>query len=314
MKRRKERSWSQKVLDIFSAILRSALGKQLIATNLVFLTVLGLLLGACGKAQTPTEPSLPVVAGITPRLPTAAPTVTLEASPTSVLVMQKQGSGALGNLAGSGPVEALPSATPLPDPLRFVFPTPGPAPVSAWRPPLYPVPWAPTLVDHFYFSRPIAADEINWPSQNYRYGGEFFEDVIHTGVDIPAPQGTPVPGSRVGQGSMGRDTAFTAAERYDRPYGQAVTIRHDYGYQGETLYTVYGHLQRVDVTEGQYVESGEPIGLVGETGRVTGPHLHFEVRLERKQFSYPRAAELWVTPPLGGGAGRADHGFNREPG
>ena len=82
--------------------------------------------------------------------------------------------------------------TAAPDPLRFVFPEAPPAPVSAWRPPLYPVPWAPTPYDHFYFSRPIAADEVNWPLANYRYGGVFFEDVIHTGVDIPAPTGTPV--------------------------------------------------------------------------------------------------------------------------
>ncbi|MDD2695676.1 MAG: hypothetical protein PHD58_07120, partial [Anaerolineales bacterium] len=45
-------------------------------------------------------------------------------------------------------------------PLRFVFPTQAPEAVSAWRPPLYPIPWAPTPFDHFFFSRPIAADEI----------------------------------------------------------------------------------------------------------------------------------------------------------
>jgi len=90
-----------------------------------------------------------------------------------------------------GEIQTQP-ATPVSDPLRFVFPTPQPAPVSAWRPPLYPTPWAPTPYDHFYFARPIAANEINWPLADYRYGGVFFDNVVHTGVDIPAPRGTPV--------------------------------------------------------------------------------------------------------------------------
>ncbi len=77
--------------------------------------------------------------------------------------------------------------------LNLVFPTPGPAPISAWRPPLYPVPWAAEEYDHFFFQRPIAADEINWPVADYRYGGIFFgPNIVHTGVDIDAPDGTPV--------------------------------------------------------------------------------------------------------------------------
>ena len=79
------------------------------------------------------------------------------------------------------------------EPLQFTFPTPMPAPVSLWRPPLYDVPWALAPFDHFYFVRPIAADEVNWPLPNYRYGGIFFgTEIVHTGIDIPAPRGTPV--------------------------------------------------------------------------------------------------------------------------
>ena len=60
-------------------------------------------------------------------------------------------------------------------------------------------------------------------------------------------------------------------------YGLAVAIRHDFGYQGNILFTIYGHLDQVDVVRGQYVKVGEQLGLSGETGKVTGPHLHFEV-------------------------------------
>ena len=58
-----------------------------------------------------------------------------------------------------------------------------------------------------------------------------------------------------------------------RGYGKYVVIRHDNG-----LETIYGHLSKHMVSENQYVKSGEPIGLGGNTGRSTGSHLHFETR------------------------------------
>src|SRR3989304_4903687 len=83
--------------------------------------------------------------------------------------------------------------TPSPVPFQFNLPTPGAEPISGWRPPLYPVPWAVSPYDHFYFARPIAADQVNWPVPDYRYGGVFFApNIVHTGVDIPTPAGTPI--------------------------------------------------------------------------------------------------------------------------
>ncbi len=196
--------------------------------------------------------------------------------------------------------------TPVEDPLRFVFPTPKPAPVSAWRPPLYPTPWAPTPQDHFYFARPIAADEVNWPLADYRYGGVFLPDVVHTGIDIPAEIGVPVLAAGSGRVVWAGYGLFTGSKDLADPYGLAVAIRHDFGYQQEYLFTVYGHLSRVDVARGQQVQAGEVIGLTGETGKVTGPHLHFEVRVGRNTFSGSRNPELWLAPPQGWGilAGR----------
>jgi murein DD-endopeptidase MepM/ murein hydrolase activator NlpD len=197
-------------------------------------------------------------------------------------------------------------ATPAPDPLRFVFPTPVQAPVSAWRPPLYPIPWAPTPFDHFFFARPIAADEINWPVATYRYGGEFFADTVHTGVDIPAPKGTPVIAAGSGKIIWAGYGIYRGGNDKTDPYGLAVTIRHDFGYQSQPLYTIYGHLDLIEVAEGQYVETGELLGFVGETGNVTGPHLHFEVRVSDNDFFSTRNPELWIAPPQGWGviAGR----------
>lgn len=191
--------------------------------------------------------------------------------------------------------------TPNPEPLRFAFPTPGPVPVSAWRPPLYPTPWALTPYDHFYFSRPIAADEVNWPLADYRYGGVFLPDVVHTGIDIPAPRGTPVMAAGPGRVTWAGYGLYRGVEDTTDPYGLAVTVKHDFGYQGETLYSVYGHLNRIDVVVGQHVEAGDVVGIVGETGNVTGPHLHFEIRLGRNNFFVSRNPELWLAPPQGWG-------------
>jgi hypothetical protein len=211
--------------------------------------------------------------------------------------------------------EAIPS--PVPDPLKFVFPSPAPAPVSAWRPPLYPTPWALSPYDHFYFARPIAADEVNWPLWDYRYGGTFFEDIIHTGIDIVVDKGTPVLAAGSGKVTWAGYGLYRGVEDTSDPYGLAVAIHHDFGYAGQSLYTIYAHLDRVDVVVGQYVEVGESLGLSGDTGHVTGPHLHFEVRLGEAGFFTTRNPELWLAPPQGWGvlAGRiSDSNGHLRPG
>ncbi len=201
----------------------------------------------------------------------------------------------------TNPVDFEGNPTPVHDPLRFSFPEAGPAPVSAWRPPLYPTPWAPTPNDHFYFSRPIAANEINWPLADYRYGGVFLPEVVHTGIDIPAHPGTDVLAAGTGRVVWAGYGLFMGNDDPLDPYGLAVTIRHDFGFQGEALYSVYGHLQSITTEVGELVKTGDLLGFVGQTGKVTGPHLHFEVRVGRNDFSVSRNPELWLAPPQGWG-------------
>jgi murein DD-endopeptidase MepM/ murein hydrolase activator NlpD len=187
-------------------------------------------------------------------------------------------------------------------PLRFILPTPGAEPVSGWRPPLYPVPWAVSSFDHFYFARPNPANQVNWPQPDYRYGGIFFADQVHTGIDIDAELGSPVLAAGAGTVVWAGGGLYTGVpDNTTDPYGLAVSIRHDFGYQGKPLFTVYGHMSRVDVTVGQHVETGEQLGLVGETGNATGPHLHFEVRLEYNLYHHTLNPELWLAPPQGWG-------------
>jgi len=255
-----------------------------------------LLAGSCSPISTQTPVS---VEGADNPVSTTEPAETTHAAddparPTMVFAFKDQP-----ELDESDSRVELP--TPAPDPLRFVFPTVQAAPVSAWRPPLYPAPLALSPYDHFYFYRPIAADQINWPSQDYRYGGEFFQDIVHTGVDIPAPKGTPVLAAGSGKVIWAGYGVYRGGYDTSDPYGLAVTIRHDFGYQGQTLYSIYGHLADVDVIEGQIVKAGEMVGIVGETGKVTGPHLHFEVRVGDNSFFSTRNPELWIVPPIGWG-------------
>lgn len=269
-------------------------------TSLLRVVVFSLLLtlgSGCQSTSSPEVQTMPdkhVYNTVTPSLQPEADPNTPSATATPVLVMLDPPPDPLPAALGEDP-------TPLPDPLRFSFPTLAPPAVSAWRPPLYPTPWVPTPIDHFYFSRPIAADEINWPLADYRYGGVFIPDVVHTGIDIPAPPKTPVIAAGSGRVHYAGFGLYRGVKDPSDPYGLAVVIKHDFGYLGETLFTVYGHLSRIDVIEGQQVQTGDQLGLVGQTGKVTGPHLHFEVRLGNNNFFRSRNPELWLAPPQGWG-------------
>jgi murein DD-endopeptidase MepM/ murein hydrolase activator NlpD len=228
----------------------------------------------------------------TPSIPTQETGLT----PTAVIA---------GEMATQPPVEA--NAAPLPKPtiapFRFVLPTPGAEPVSGWRPPLYPVPWAVSAYDHFYFARPIAADNVNWPLADYRYGGVFFApNIVHTGVDIDANKGTQILAAGPGTVVSADWGLFSEVPgNISDPYGQAVVVRHDFGYKGQPLYTIYAHMSEIIAVVGQHVETGNVLGLVGDTGATTGPHLHFEVRLGDNTFYSTYNPELWMAPPQGWG-------------
>ncbi len=206
-----------------------------------------------------------------------------------------------------------PTPTPLPDPLASPLPTTFTVPQSAWRPALYPVPWALTSHDHFYFQRPVNVDEVNWPLPSYRYGGNFFgPNITHTGVDIVTPEGTPVLAAADGQILWaGRGLLFGENEE-DDAYGIAIAIAHDFGWDNQPLFTLYAHLSEAKVTKGQRVKAGELIALSGNTGFTTAPHLHFEVRFDVNNYYQTLNPELWLAPPQGYGviAGRLTDGAN----
>ena len=91
------------------------------------------------------------------------------------------------------------------------------------------------------------------------------EGAMHTGVDLSAPQGTLV--------HAAADGIVVHAE-WSGGYGRLVIVDHGNGVQ-----TYYGHLARFEVVTGQEIRRGDILGKSGSSGRVTSPHLHYEVRV-----------------------------------
>lgn len=93
-----------------------------------------------------------------------------------------------------------------------------------------------------------------------------YEWQFHTGLDIAFSPGTPI--------VVAANGTVVKAEYDPNGYGFYVVVRHRYGF-----YTLYGHMQRYSVKVGQELSQGDLLGYLGSSGRVTGPHLHFEVRI-----------------------------------
>lgn len=127
---------------------------------------------------------------------------------------------------------------------------------------------------------------IGYPHANHRhsrygyrsnpFGGRSRE--FHSGIDIEGDTGDNVQSTANGK--------VILAGWYSG-YGNCVRVKHEHGYE-----TLYGHLSKIVVKEGQKISAGEEIGKLGSTGRSTGPHLHYEVRFEGKPINPEQFLEL----------------------
>jgi murein DD-endopeptidase MepM/ murein hydrolase activator NlpD len=118
------------------------------------------------------------------------------------------------------------------------------------------------------------AGTMTWPCPGYTRVGSTFGmryhpilhyNRMHSGIDVSAPKGTALV-------AAGSGVIISAGWRGG--YGNCVMIDH-----GDGLVTVYAHMSSISVSDGQKVTSGQRVGAVGSTGLSTGPHLHFEVRV-----------------------------------
>lgn len=126
---------------------------------------------------------------------------------------------------------------------------------------------------------------FRWPlSAHTITAGWFYSDgKLHRAIDLRAAVGTPVYAAE--DGTVDWVQAWDGhSTRGNQSYGNLVRIRHD-DYKGGKLQTLYAHLKESKVKYGQAVKEGELIGYSGNSGNSTGPHLHFEVRLNGTRYN-----------------------------
>lgn len=118
----------------------------------------------------------------------------------------------------------------------------------------------------------LASTPSIWPTKGWlssRFGHRISpfteEKEFHKGIDISARMNAPI---------IAPADGVVFGVDFDHGFGKTLVIKHGYG-----VATIYAHLNKIIVKRGQYVKRGEKIAQVGTTGRSTGPHLHYEVRL-----------------------------------
>lgn len=123
-----------------------------------------------------------------------------------------------------------------------------------------------------FFSQKKSPIALQWPLKNPRVNQHFKHGAKrsrHQGIDLKGTRGTPVYSAHEGY-------VLYAGQGF-RGFGKMIILENPQGYA-----TFYAHLDRILAKEGQYLRTGHQIGTVGQTGRATGPHLHFELRISRR--------------------------------
>lgn len=195
-----------------------------------------------------------------------------------------------------------PANTPTPDHLITSSPgdtpitpiTPSPTPPPTFTPPALPQ-TAPD--EHYWLRRPVAEGGVVWTNKHYPYGSTRGGELRpHHGVEFDVPYNTEILATASGTVVVAGNDAATAYGPHTSFYGNLVVIQHDFLYNGQAVFTLYGHLNRPLVQVGQQVNAGDVIGLSGATGVADGPHMHFEVRLGQNSYESTRNPLLWLWP------------------
>jgi murein DD-endopeptidase MepM/ murein hydrolase activator NlpD len=174
-----------------------------------------------------------------------------------------------------------------------------------------PLPALPRI-DHYLFARPFPRSDalIDYLDRTYPYGStQGGAREVHLGVDYANVRHTTI--LAIGAGTVvfaGPDSSVRLGPAYDY-YGNTVLVKHDtLSPEGLPVYTLYGHMEKINVKVDQYVTPGDPVGTVGDSGIAIGPHLHLEVRVGGDGHDYrtTRNPDLWIAPYPGYGtiAGR----------
>lgn len=225
--------------------------------------------------------------------------------------------------SGAGPATSFPSfAPPRPEDIVTVTPLPTAttetaleapadaetsepengeedADVTEPPPPTFTPPATPdeSSDDHYWLQRPVGAGGVVWTDKHYPYGSTRGGELRpHHGVEFNVPYSTPILAAGPGIVRVAGSDQETAYGPHTNFYGNVVVIEHGFQYAGQPVFTLYGHLNEVQVTEGQEVTAQQVLGLSGATGVADGPHMHFEVRLGANSYESTRNPLLWLYP------------------
>jgi murein DD-endopeptidase MepM/ murein hydrolase activator NlpD len=177
-------------------------------------------------------------------------------------------------------------------------------PSPTWQPPPLPVPQSrdPLGRDHYFLARPVDSNANGYGLFYYPYGSngtrQLSISTVHHGIDFSNPVGTPIRASESGVvvfASSPEEPLYPGSPSY----GTVVIIEHDIAWEGMLLWTLYAHLDQPLVATGDTVIRGQVIALSGNSGRSSGPHLHFEVRAaEEAPLNYGDTYNpgLWIVP------------------
>ncbi len=240
---------------------------------------------ATALAALPTVTAIPTVAlqasPINTPPPTQTPTVT--DSPTETLMPSATTTATSTTTPAATHTEPV---TVTPEPTV----TPSPAATAT-----------PSRLAQYVLQRPIeiSDDRTHWIDLTYPYGGtQFGAREVHLGVEFANPRYTPVLAAAEGRVFFaGADDRIRFGPDLNY-YGNLVVLEHPIQTaNGLRLYTLYAHLEDVNVQTGDSVAVGDKIGRVGATGIAIGSHLHFEVRAgDATNYRSTRNPVLWLMP------------------
>ncbi len=264
----------------------------------------------------PTLASSPVQAAIkstntegAAEIPEIVPSGTPGPSNTAEPDTEEESTGVTPTLRSTSTATPAPTGIRPSDATYHRPPELGPESTVEWRPPPVSVPHSLHPDDHYWLARPLPSDRRNYELEVYPYGNipvpvRLRPYRVHHGMDFPNEKGTPIFAASSG-------TVVFAGPRPNpysgiNYYGNTVIILHDWQWQGQNVYTLYAHTLELFVEFGDIVEQGQLIAGVGDSGEVSGPHLHFEVRVGANNYDLTLNPGLWLAPFEGWGtlAGR----------
>ncbi len=165
----------------------------------------------------------------------------------------------------------------------------------------------------FPFQRPISPIGNLKVEASYRYGStQNGQREVHHGVDFINKAGIPVLAAADGSVIFAGDDDQQSFAMMRNFYGKLIILKHQISGIAKPVYTVYGHLLKIQVEIGQNVRSGEQIGEVGLGGVAAGTHLHFEVRYGNNEYDATRNPELWFAPLLSTSGILTGNFFNQQ--